>query len=72
VPGDDYWLRLFDPAEPALVEDTVNLGDVDRVTIDTLPDGFVTGKEYGWFVGVDMAQGGFGTSYYYHGITFTP
>lgn len=72
VPGDDYWVQLFDPSAPAVIAETANLGDVDRVSLTELPTGFQYGKEYGWFVGVDMAQGGIGTSYYYHGITFIP
>jgi hypothetical protein len=70
VPGDTYRLVLFDPDNDDTWT-TRDLGNVDRLTITSLPAGMVTGKRYGWYIEVWQGDASYGESYYYRSVTFT-
>ncbi|OIO98778.1 MAG: hypothetical protein AUK03_00765 [Anaerolineae bacterium CG2_30_64_16] len=70
VPADTYRLVLFDP-ENNDTWTTNSLGNTDRLTLTTLPEGVMTGKQYGWYVEVWQGDDSYGVSYYYRLVTFT-
>lgn len=68
--GDSYGWSLFDPAG----DDwwwTGDLGDVSGFTLTGLPEGATYGKEYGWDVWVFRGPDSYGSSFYYHAVTFS-
>ncbi len=67
--GDTYRLVLFDP-DTNDSWTTGDLGNTDRLTVATLPDGIATGKPYGWYIEVWLGDDSYGVSYYYRLVTF--
>ena len=70
IATDDYELTLADMNDYTPWWWTESLGYVDRHTLNGLPAGLVPGQQYGWWMWA-YGPDGFGTSYYYHNITFS-
>lgn len=71
VPTDSYQVSFIDPLYGTDKFQTSPLGYIDRTTISTRPEGLEIGVDYGWYVGVNSPEGGYGMSYYFRGIYFT-
>lgn len=70
ITTDDYELVLADASDLDPWWWTYpSLGFVDSYTLNSLPDGFVPGEEYGWWLWVNGPDG-YGVSYYYYNVTF--
>ena len=70
TPGDSYQFELFDPSGSSDFT-TPPLGYVNSYGLNSLPTGFATGTDYGWYVWVNSPDGGFGASFYYNPVTFS-
>jgi photosystem II stability/assembly factor-like uncharacterized protein len=71
IAGDTYRFEVFEPqGDDAWWTD--DLGDVGGFTMTGLPSGGAYGQEYGWDVWVFDGPDSFGSSFYYHAITFSP
>lgn len=70
VTADTYRFVLFDPKNNDSWT-TNSLGNTDRLTLTTLPEGVMTGIQYGWHVEVWQGDDSYGVSYYYRLVTFT-
>ncbi len=68
---DEYRWALFDVETNQLWE-TPSLGNAGAYLLSILPQGVAYDRQYGWFVRVYSGDNGFGESFYYHGITFSP
>jgi hypothetical protein len=69
VAGDDIRWVLRD-ASTGQSWATGALGDVTEYTLNTLPEGVTPGREYRWSLRVHAGPDSFGTSFYYHRLTF--
>jgi hypothetical protein len=70
--GDAYRWHLFDPNDSSWWRRTTDLGDVGSFSVTALPPGASYNKQYGWAVFVYSGTEGYGTSRYYHSVTFVP
>lgn len=62
TPTDLYELNLFNPSGDEYWFSTV--GDNNSHKVNCLPQGFNTGTDYGWYVGIYSPDGGYGYSFY--------
>jgi predicted outer membrane repeat protein len=67
--SDSYIFSIADMSDYDPHARTDPLGYVGGVTITGLPPGFVSGKEYGWWLEIISSEG-LGFSYYYFDVTF--
>lgn len=67
--GDSYRLVIIDFNEGVFWR-SVNLGDVDSFTLNSLAPGMEFGKKYDWYVEVYMGPENFGESYMINEIIF--
>ena len=70
VSGNAYRFVFFDPDNNDIWRSD-SLGNTDRLTLTSLPEGMMAGKPYGWYVEVWQGDDSYGVSYYYRLVTFT-
>lgn len=63
TPSDDYELELFNPSSDDFW--FMTLGYNSSHTLNCLPAGFSPNTEYGWQVGINSPDGGYGYTFYY-------
>ena len=70
TPTDSYTFGLFSQTGPEFFESAL-LGYANSYTLNSRPDGFAPGVEYGWTVYVYGPDGGYGIPFYYSRVTFS-
>ncbi|MCL4506049.1 MAG: hypothetical protein M1434_01560 [Chloroflexi bacterium] len=70
TPTDSYEIDVFDPGGVDPSYSTGALGYISATTIVSMPAGLSLLKVYGWALGIESPNGGFGTSYYYNPFLF--
>ncbi len=68
-PSDNYVLELFKPNEAVLFR-TPQLGYAATYTLNSLPAGFTTGVQYGWYIYVYGPGDSYGLTNQYGWVTF--
>ncbi|HTP11748.1 MAG TPA: hypothetical protein VMP08_26020, partial [Anaerolineae bacterium] len=68
--SDVYMFELYKPNDLSVDFTTPKLGYAGSYTLNTLPAGFATGVEYGWYVWLFGPSDSIGYTNQYHRITF--
>ncbi|MFN2117746.1 MAG: hypothetical protein ACK2U0_17030 [Candidatus Promineifilaceae bacterium] len=71
IPGDSYRLVIID-FEQNIYWRTIDLGDVDNLTIYYLETGMLYNKQYAWYIEVYSSPDSYGESFMIHDIKFLP
>ena len=70
APSDSYVLEMYKPNNSTIWFDTPKLGYTGTYLMNSLPTGFTTGVQYGWYVWVYGPGDSYGITNQYGAITF--